>query len=247
MKIDPLLNYLEKNRISISQEVYKGDSLFKEYTRFPQITLPKPLPLPISFQDVLCKRKSMREYSKKHLTREQIGTLLFWSAGLFKNGDIQYVSDISERPHPSGGAKYPLELYLLILNGEGLERGVYHYNINKHTLEHLYTVDFEAITSCFEENDFFSLQSGMVILFSFIKTRNMGKYGALSYKLSFMEGGCIAQNIYLLSSALELGCCGMGMSTVPNFNEALHLDGINESIFYGCAVGNVENGNEKGK
>ena len=244
MNIDPLLNYFKKNRTSLSQEIYKGNSPLKEYVRFPQTKLPKPLPISTSLQDVLCERKSTREYSKKHLTLEQVSSLLFWSAGLLKNNDVKHVS---ERPHPSGGAKYPLELYILILNVDGLKRGVYHYNIGSNTLEHLYMVDIKTTLNCFEECDSFSLKSGIVILFSFIKTRNMEKYGALAYKLSFLEGGCVAQNMYLLSTALGLGCCGMGMSAAPNFNKALSLDGINESIFYGCAVGNIKNNNEEGK
>jgi SagB-type dehydrogenase family enzyme len=75
----------------------------------------------------------------------------------------------------------------------------------------------------------------------------MEKYGSLAYKLSFIESGCIMQNMYLLSSALGLGCCGMGLSAAPNFNESLKLDGINESIFSGFTVGNIKSNHAEGK
>jgi SagB-type dehydrogenase family enzyme len=244
MNTDILINYLQRNRTSLSQEIYKEEASFKGYDRFSTIELPKPLSLHFALQDALSRRTSNRDYSKKPLNLEQISTFLFWSAGVLKNGDVD---SASSRPHPSGGAKYPLELYLLILNGDGVEPGVYHYNIQNHTLEHLHVVDLKETLSHFEETDDYALDSGMIILFSFIKTRNMGKYGSLAYKLSFIESGCIMQNMYLLSAALGIGCCGMGLSTAPNFNESLKLDGINESIFSGFAVGNIKSNHAEGK
>jgi len=38
------------------------------------------------------------------------------------------------RPYPSGGSSYELELYLAIANCEGLARGFYHYDADRHAL-----------------------------------------------------------------------------------------------------------------
>ena len=38
------------------------------------------------------------------------------------------------RPYPSGGSAYELELYLTVANCEGLARGFYHYDADRHAL-----------------------------------------------------------------------------------------------------------------
>ncbi len=38
------------------------------------------------------------------------------------------------RPYPAGGSSYELELYLTVTNCEGLDRGFYHYDADRHAL-----------------------------------------------------------------------------------------------------------------
>ena len=38
------------------------------------------------------------------------------------------------RPYPSAGSSYELELYLTVANCEGLDRGFYHYDADRHAL-----------------------------------------------------------------------------------------------------------------
>ena len=42
--------------------------------------------------------------------------------------------DYAARPYPSGGSAYELELYLAVANCEGLARGFYHYDADRHAL-----------------------------------------------------------------------------------------------------------------
>ena len=44
--------------------------------------------------------------------------------------DVAYAA----RPYPSGGSAYELELYLAVANCEGLARGFYHYDADRHAL-----------------------------------------------------------------------------------------------------------------
>ena len=41
---------------------------------------------------------------------------------------------VHPRPYPSGGSAYELELYLAVANCEGLARGFYHYDADRHAL-----------------------------------------------------------------------------------------------------------------
>ena len=107
----------------------------KEYPRFPKISLPAyPLPLgelDKAFED----RRSAREYNiNQSLTLDELNTLLYYSAGVKPSAD--YDTEV-RRHYPSGGALYPLEMYLLIQRVVGIGPGIYHYNVKKHTLENL--------------------------------------------------------------------------------------------------------------
>lgn len=236
MNRDPLFAYFIKNRESLSQQMYKEGSFFKRYSRFPQILLPVPERVTETFSDMVSERRSLREYSDRPLTLQELSTFFFWSAGRLEKRNKE--KDISERrAHPSGGGKFPLELYVLILKSGEIERGVYHYSIETHALEQMIMIDIDVVLAQLAPHEEFACAGGMIVLFSFVKKRSFEKYGALAYKLAFMESGHIGQNMYLLASALDLACCGMGMNDGLKLSKVLLVDGINESIFYGIAIG----------
>ena len=47
--------------------------------------------------------------------------------------------EVVRRFYPSGGARYPLEVYLLIQRVDSLTTGLYHYNVKENSLEILST------------------------------------------------------------------------------------------------------------
>jgi SagB-type dehydrogenase family enzyme len=55
--------------------------------------------------------------------------------------------EIAARPYPSGGASYELELYLAVDRCDGLSRGFYHYDADRHVLVAIEATDrqLEAI------------------------------------------------------------------------------------------------------
>lgn len=235
MSFDPLLAYFRRYRQYLAQDIYKNSERFKEYARFDSIKLSKSKGLPRQLlSDALMQRNTTRLFDKKGMSKRQLGDLLFWAAGITGETDHK---GIWSRNYPSGGAGYGIEIYPLILNVKGIQRGVYHYNVKQHIIEHLHTVELEAVGRLIAQYDEFALMSGTILLLSLLRERAVFRYGALSYKLLFLEAGHISQNIYLLSPSLGLGCCSLGMNHAPLLNEKLRLDGINESIFYGMAVG----------
>jgi hypothetical protein len=58
--------------------------------------------------------------------------MLWASAGISKR-----TPDFAFRSAPSAGALYPVETYIVANNVEGLEAGLYHYNVKGHILERL--------------------------------------------------------------------------------------------------------------
>ncbi|MDP3725708.1 MAG: SagB/ThcOx family dehydrogenase [bacterium] len=237
---DPFFNYFREERNSISRNVYEGTQgsfSCKEYPRFPQIFLPPPIKLEHSLSGILEKRKSTRSFIAEPLSLLEISSLLFWSMGML-NSHTQ--GETKHRMHPSGGAKFPIECYPLIIKKGELTRGIYHYNSFKHVLEKIASEEIlnnDVLWSSFAYP--FVRDAAVVLVFSFVKERSIQKYGGLAYKLGLLEAGHIGQNVYLVSTALNLGCCalGFGLQEVKSLHSLFDLDGSNESLCYAIAIG----------
>lgn len=233
MSHDPVTKYFSKNRISISQLLYKEGNLYKEYKRFPSAKLPAPQDVNASLSSLIIDRESRREFGLKTITLEELSTLLFLGAGITSetNGGEK------RRAQPSGGAKYAVELYVVSLQkNNSLARGVYHYNVRKHSLEKLLT-EVSEIEESLPSHDEYALSGQFIIFFSFLKNRSFEKYGALAYKLAHMEAGHISQNLYLTTEALGLAGCGLGTSNGHDIDKVLLLDEDIESVFYAYSLG----------
>ncbi|MEM2961283.1 MAG: SagB/ThcOx family dehydrogenase [Candidatus Bathyarchaeia archaeon] len=92
-----------------------------------EVSLPAPrYESEVSIEEALLKRRSIREYSNRILTIQEISQLL-WSA--------QGITDPRGfRTAPSAGALYPLEVYVAVGNVEYLSKGVYIYKPEGHML-----------------------------------------------------------------------------------------------------------------
>lgn len=205
---------------------------YKGYERFDEFILPKPvLPKRISFKDVLVNRKSERGFSSQPLSLEKLSTLLYYGAGMKKQHEID-----EKRFYPSAGSRYPLEVYILSTNVSEVVSGVYHYYLKEHSLEEL--VLFKR-NSNFKE--LFSQEwvhkAAITIVITAVPRRSTMKYEDRGYRHILAEAGHLAQNLYLISSALNLACCAIGGYVDNNIHELLDIDGVNESVVYVLAVG----------
>jgi SagB-type dehydrogenase family enzyme len=208
----------------------------KGYPRLKQIYLDKNLSMKMhsSLNDALYNRKSTRVFDKKILTKNDISTLLFYSAGVksMKGNDW----DSSRRFYPSGGARYPLDIYVVLYNNTEIEKGVYHYNVKRHTLELLKKGNYlNEIKAGLDKK--LLKNTNMAILITSVFGRNQIKYGDRGYRFILQESGHLGQNIYLTAAALNIGCCALGGYVDSVINDLLDIDGINESVVYSFIIG----------
>lgn len=207
---------------------------FKGYPRFPEIVLPKSdFSQDLSLKEALLQRHSSRNFSAKPLKVQDIGNLLYYSSNIRK-----YKSTWSaNRFYPSAGSRYPLEIYPIILKSENIDSGVYHYYVKRHSLEALMKNNFRSEL----RGSFFSSwvnRSGMLMLISAVFPITQVKYGARGYRHIMTEVGHLTQNIYLVATALNLGCCSIGGYLDDKLNKLLDLDSLEESIVGISAIGN---------
>lgn len=198
----------------------------KGYGRYKALTLPKPEIPNIGYKVVLEKRKSTRNFKKNSLDLKKISTLLYYSAGLKKDGIHRY--------YPSGGALYPLEVYIISVNSD-LPKGLYHYYQPGHILELIPGTDIKSLLGCF--NQAWLKNSGVIFLITSVFQRLTNKYNDRGYRHILQETGHLGQNIYLTSTALNLGCCAIGGYKDDQLNRSMGIDGIQESIIYSLSVG----------
>ena len=184
------------------------------------------------------ERRSIRKFKSNGIDFMTLSKLLYFSAGI---KDLDKKDCVHKRTYPSGGARYPLELYTIVLKGsEELPLGIYHYNVKLHALHLLQKGKFTALfkkTKISYGNTELISNSAILLIITGVFGRTEIKYGKRSYRLVLFEAGHMAQNIYLVSTALKLGCCAVGGFEDEKINSLLRLDEDKEQALYMLALG----------
>lgn len=123
------------------------------------------------------------------------------------------------RPYPSGGSSYELELYLAVANCEGLARGFYHYDADRHALVPILVRphDFEASLAAAE----FAMDAPgapqILITIAARFDRVAWKYSSIAYSLILKDVGVLTQTLYMMATDMGLGGCAIGTNNIDLF------------------------------
>ena len=208
--------------------------LYKDYPGTKKISLPSPDYRGMVLEDAIKKRRSVREYSSRPLELNQVSQILFAAQGLTESLHGRPV-----RAAPSAGALYPVEVYVIVNNVEGLQKGIYHYSVLDHALELIKVGDSRnAIISAGLKQEMLG-DSGVTFVLSAIFDRTRHKYGERGIRYVYMEGGHISQNISLQAVSLGLGSVSVGAFLDHKINELIGLDGRREVVIYLHSVGSL--------
>ena len=207
--------------------------IYKNYPDCQTIELPDIAPLSdMTLHEILKKRRSIREYKNKHLTKETLSCLLWASTGISrKEAGYEF------RTSPSAGALYPVETYLVVNNVKEVEPGLYHYNIQNHYLELLKKGDYAVETAKAALNQRMCVEAPVVFIWTAIFERMKWKYGQRAYRYVYLDAGHIAENLALTATSLRLGSCQIGALFDDEVNKLIDVDGTEESVIYMSVVG----------
>ncbi|MEO0076507.1 MAG: SagB/ThcOx family dehydrogenase [candidate division WOR-3 bacterium] len=156
----------------------------------------------MSVEQALKQRRSVRNFKDAALTLKEVSQLLWAGQGQTANW--------GGRTTPSAGATYPLELYLVVGNVDGLEKGVYHYDGAKHELKKLSNQDVRSNIASASWRQEFIAQAPIIIVIAADYQRTTGKYGQRGIRYVDNEIGHCGQNIHLQAEALGLGTVVVG-------------------------------------
>ena len=209
----------------------------KSYADFPKLALPTSLPASTrSFDDVLHTRHTARGFGPGSIHLEQLAKVLVMSYGVNQsNAGTSFPRPF--RVIPSGGALYPLEIYIHATQVDGLQAGLYHYDPEDHALDVLRTVDeSEEISRMMVQNELACSAAGIMMITA-VFPRSTFKYGDRGYRFILLEAGHLCQNANLTAQEMDLATTNIGGYNDRAIDRYLGLDGLNESTVYMLLVG----------
>ena len=182
----------------------------------------------ISVETALSKRRSIRDYSGENLTLDEVSQLLWAAQGI--------TAPWGGRTAPSAGALYPLELYIVVGDVEGIDKGVYKYNREEHELEKVKEGDIRAELADAAIGQACIRDAAIDIVFTAVYERTTRKYGERGIRYVHMEAGHAAQNVYLQAVSLDLGTVVIGAFIDDRVKELVNA-GEQEKTLYIMPVG----------
>jgi SagB-type dehydrogenase family enzyme len=180
----------------------------------------------IGLHDALLARRSRSAETPGSLSRAALGSLV----------GAAYRSADGRRPVPSGGALYPLELYVIALDVAGVETGVHHYNPYRHRLENLGPVDRADVARTLVEPELVESAAALVVVTAMF-WRSRFKYGLRGYRFALLEAGHVMQNAVLAAAALGIPARPLGGYYDRLLDGLVGADSLDEASVYALLLG----------
>ncbi len=196
-----------------------------------RITLPEPnYESEISIEEAILKRRSIRSYNDQPLSLQDVSQLLWAAQGITDPGGL--------RAAPSAGATYPLEIYIVVSDVEGIDEGIYRYKPHQHEIVKVLDGQHREDLASAALNQRFIAEAPINIVITAIYERTTNRYGDRGIRYVHMEAGHAAQNIYLQTVSLNMGTVVVGAFHDDRVADILALpDG--ETPLYIMPVGRV--------
>ncbi|HLG16166.1 MAG TPA: SagB/ThcOx family dehydrogenase [Blastocatellia bacterium] len=158
---------------------------------------------------------------------DQLASLLYYSAGITKKKSYPG-GEIYFRAAACAGALYPIEVYIVCGDIEGLEAGVYHFSPGDFALRRLREGDFRpalvrAVSECPD-----IAAAPVTLVYTAITWRSAWKYRDRSYRYHFWDNGVIVANALAVAAAHKLRAKVVMGFVDAQVNKLVGVDGENE-------------------
>jgi len=224
------------NRIRGGARPTRRPEPFKSYPGAKTVKLDSSRPEG-SLWRALETRRSRRSFTGEAISLEALSRLVFAAQGATARA-----GGVILRTAPSAGALYPVELYLVVNQVEGVEPGAYHYNIRGEELSLVHEGRLGLPLAEAALGQGMCARASTVFVFTAIADRCKWKYAQRAYRYIYLDAGHIGENIYLAAQDLGIGCCAIGAFFDDKVNDILKVDGKQETAIYLVAAGPVREG-----
>lgn len=190
------------------------------------------------FAEVLLARRTWRRYHADPVAYQDLSTLFWLTFRIQGWFDFYGIGRLAARTSPSGGARHPLEAYLLALNIDGLRKGVYHYAADTHQLEWLLGLPGKRFLRSLTPTQDWFCEAAAMVFFTAVFERDYWKYPLpRAYRAVLIDAGHLCQTFCLTATWLGLApFCTMALAD-SKVEAMLGLDGVSEGVIYLAGVG----------
>jgi SagB-type dehydrogenase family enzyme len=176
-----------------------------------------PVQGPMSLEDVLSKRRSVRRFTSRRLSEDEILGLCWATQGI--------THPAGYRTAPSAGALYPLDLYVATADGFAA------YDPPHHRLVRRGADDLRPAMRWAAFSQDAIGECPTVFVLAAVPARTAGKYGSRAQRYVQLEAGHAAQNLLLEATARGLGAVPVGAFDDARLREVLDLPGDSDVLY----------------
>ncbi len=203
----------------------------------------KRLALPTARRDgelpaTLLARRTWRRFSRRDVPLADLATVLGLTFGVQAWMETGVQGRVPLKTSPSGGARHPLEAYVLALRVDGLPRGLYHYAGDRHELERIRSGATPAQVERYLPTQWWYRDAAALVLMTAVFARSQWRYDfPRGYRAVLLEAGHFCQTFCLVATWLGLApFCSMALAD-SKVEKDLGVDGVTESVLYAAGVG----------
>ncbi len=216
-------------------------SPFKSYQRIEPLALPHSLVQTLAPALEVVASTGVESNKEKKPDLLQLASILYYSAGVTKHkaypGGVIYF-----RAAACAGALYPVEVYVVCDDIEGLAAGVYHFNPADFALRPLREGDFRSVLARATGENSQVSSAPVTLIFTGISWRSSWKYRDRAYRYHFWDNGMILANVLAMAAAHELPAEIVMGFVEADLNKLIGIDGQQELVLSLLTLGQVDDG-----
>ena len=124
----------------LNEQAYREAPFLHEYMDHAGASARVDLPAPAggALARMFSARQSVRAFAAWTMPLATLSELLFAAHGVIAIMPLETGGAYLRRSVPSAGALYPLEIFVLLRNVEGIEDGIYGFDPRSHALDRLF-------------------------------------------------------------------------------------------------------------
>ena len=203
-------------------DLEKQPNPFKEFPNKKLIDISCLLPLDRNpFSDIGIKNP--KDFTNEENSLAVLSKILYFSNGI--TAIVPYADkSFYMRASPSAGGLYPTEIYVCASGYNGLENGIYNYQVLKQSLAQLYTGDLKQKLLEITFNHPAILASNLFLILTGVFFRSSWRYQDRAYRRICLDTGHIIGNIELISNNCGYKAINIGGFLDKELNELLGLE-----------------------
>jgi SagB-type dehydrogenase family enzyme len=209
----------------------------KRYSGARQVALPA-IRRSGEFAQVLLSRRTWRRFSSRRVGLSTFSTLLGLSFGVQWWVNLRQIGRVALKTSPSGGARHPIEIYVLARRVTDLRPGLYHYRSDKHCLELLKRgASSRQIVGYLAGQKWWGTAAALILMTADFRRPQWKYESPRAYRTVLIDAGHLCQTFCLVATWLSLApFCTMALA--DSLIEAdIGVDGVSESVLYAAGIG----------